>query len=320
MEETQQGNNNYQDPQGAVEGQDRLSEMQGDVTITPAERAAQEERVKFEKYVQNEGAPIPANYKSAGDWFDSLKEAQAQYTQARQEISSLKQHYNEKGVENPNYVPPEQQQQEAVNSPEVADTPRTNEELRLNLSQKEEEVIADTVTEELWDQWRQELVVSGDISPETQAEIKKTTGFNETMINDYINGQKAQMREAYQKSGDLVGGTDRLNKIFKWAEDSLSVEEQANINIGLSGPTYEVTLKGLEAMYNSNSVANAKAEEPQSAPNTESVSASDTGFVSYTTKREFMADRNNPRFKLEPAFREAVEQRMLLTNFNTLPD
>ena len=43
-------------------------------------------------------------------------------------------------------------------------------------------------------------------------------------------------------------------------------------------------------------------------------------YPPYATKREFTADRNSPRFTIEPKFREAVEQRMIKTNWNTLPE
>ena len=72
-------------------------------------------------------------------------------------------------------------------------------------------------------------------------------------------------------------------------------------------------------MYNERSATAVKGREPAMTPNLTQVAVTDTGFVGYKTKREFTADRNNPRFKLEPQYRQAVEQRMMRTNFNTLP-
>ena len=56
------------------------------------------ERAAFQRYVQDQGEAIPPNFKNAEDWFNSLKEAQSQYTRGQQEIADLKQNYSETGV------------------------------------------------------------------------------------------------------------------------------------------------------------------------------------------------------------------------------
>ena len=145
------------------------------------------------------------------------------------------------------------------------------------------------------------------------------TGFTKEMVGDYIAGQKARMRESYTESATIVGGKDKMDAIFKWAGTALSKDEQININQGLAGPSYEITLRGLASLYDGREVTTQKNLEPRATENLQAVAASETGFVGYTTKREFIADRNNPRFKLEPQYRAAVEQRMMRTNFNTLP-
>ena len=68
------------------------------------------ERAAFTRFVKEMGEKIPSNFKSAEDWFNSLKSAQSQYTKSRQEIAELKKKYNETAVENPNYDPQAQEQ------------------------------------------------------------------------------------------------------------------------------------------------------------------------------------------------------------------
>ena len=43
------------------------------------------------------------------------------------------------------------------------------------------------------------------------------------------------------------------------------------------------------------------------------------GFTAYQTKREFMAERNDQKFNVDPKFRNYVEQRMMRTDFTKLP-
>lgn len=308
---------NYQETPGVSQTQEILQNMEQDsTTVTNDEHAAQRERVMFERHVQENGEPIPANFKTAGDWFDSLKEAQGNYTRGQQEISALKTQYEEGGVTNPNYVP-EQEAPQAEVAPEVELT--GTEELRLEIPKEAPAPEPQSLNNELWQKWGGELASTGEMSEDTMAEIKAVTQFPDEVIKDYIDGQKAKMRESFGTASEVVGGRDKLKEIFTWAENNLSPEEQSQINQGLASPTYEITLRGLESMYNQRSVAVEKGMEPSQTPNLQQVSATETGFSGYKTKREFMSDRNNPRFKLEPQFREAVEQRMVRTDFNTLP-
>jgi hypothetical protein len=307
----------YQDTPVASQSQERLTELQENtVTTTPEEMGSQRERVMFEKYVQDGGEAIPANFKTAGDWFDSLKEAQKQYTQGQQEIATLKDQYNKEGVTNPNYDPNSGQVEEAAPAPEITG----DEELRLQ--PKAEEVPAELpeqVTQDLWNSWTNELVQTGNMSEDTMQVIEQTTKLPRMVIEDYLSASKSRMRESFSEASVIVGGKDQLKQIFDWAEGNLSSEEQQQINIGLASPSYEVTLRGLASMYDQRSATAEKGREPVMTPHLQQVAASETGYVGYTTKREFIADRNNPRFKLEPAYREAVEQRMSRTDFNSLP-
>jgi len=313
-------NNNYQEPVQPTEQEAKLTGMQeNSMEYSPGDLQKQQERVMFEQHVSTNGVEIPQNFKTAGDWFNSLKEAQGQYTQARQEISDLKNTYADQGTLNPNYQEPTQEQPAPV---EEAPVSTGTEELRIQTPEPEPEAPApapSNVTAEMWQDWGNELAIQGDLTEETKGMIRQTTGFSDNIIDDFVTGQKAKMREAYDGAAELIGGRDKLATIFQWAETSLSAEEQATVNLGLSSPSYEVTLRGLEAMYNSRSVEAVKAQEPVPNAHTGQVAASEGGYTSYTIQREFKQDRNNPRFKMEPAFRQAVENRMMLTDFNSLP-
>ena len=309
--------NEYQEMPGATQSQERLDEMEkNSVTTTPEEMAAQRERVMFEKYVQDGGEPIPANFKTAGDWFDSLKEAQKNYTQGQQEISALKEQYSEGGVSNPNYDP------NTGEAPTQEATPEPTGDEELRLKQKVEEKPKDLptqVTQEMWNEWSSEFTQTGEMSEETKKDIEQTTNLPRSVIEDYLVASKARLRESFNEASTIVGGRENLQQIFTWAESNLSTQEQEQINQGLASPSYEVTLRGLASMYNERSADAEKGREPSMTPNLQQVAATDTGFTGYKTKREFTADRNNPRFKLEPQYRQAVEQRMMRTDFNSLP-
>ena len=62
-----------------------------------------------------------------------------------------------------------------------------------------------------------------------------------------------------------------------------------------------------------------KAEPKQTAKGQIPIASTQQGIIAYQTKREFMAERNNPKFNTDPKFRNYVEQRMLRTDFTKLP-
>ena len=309
----------YANPE-ANPAMDNLQAAEQSVTATADEVNAAAERVAFERYVQDQGQAIPENFQDAGAWFDSLKEAQKQYTQARQEIADLKGQYAEHGTVNPGY-------QEDTTTTDAVETPQTNveptgtEELRLSLEESKEEAApeAPTFSDSDWDKWGYEMNTTGQLSDQTIAEIKSKTNFSDRMINDYITGQKAKMRESFAKASDIVGTRDKLNDIMQWAESSMSPEERLNINAGLASPGYEVVLRGLAAQYDHAMAQKPTANEPAPMPNRQPVAETQVSTPAYTTQREFKADRNNPRYRTDPKFREAVEARMMRTDWNNLP-
>lgn len=295
-------------------------QVQNNLTTTPDEISKTRDQAMFERYVQDSGSNIPENFKSAGDWFNSLTEAQANYTRGQQEIAELKKQYAEEGTANPDYTGTEDVTQVKESIPE----PTGDEELRLTIPEENpvEEAPAPSspqLTQEMWNDWSGELASTGEMSEDTMSRIQEVTNFPREVIEDYISAHKSKMRESFGVAAEVVGGKDKLKQIFDWAENTLSPADQMEINKGLASSSYEVTLRGLASMYEQKSAQASKEREPSTTPGLENVAASDQGVTGYRTKREFQSERNNPRFKLDPQYRAAVESRMLMTDFNTLP-
>tara|TARA_Y100001963_G_C6760668_1_gene439309 strand:+ start:918 stop:1817 length:900 start_codon:yes stop_codon:yes gene_type:complete len=271
------------------------------------------ERAMFTTHVESSGEQIPANFKDAGAWFDSLKEAQKKMTKTSQENAELK-----RQLETPvaaDAAPPE--------PPAETEAPITDE-LRIPAKQEtkptetEELKKPEHISPDTYEAWYAEFAVNGEFSSQTKEDIKKQTGFTDRMLDDYTKGQKARLRESYDKAADSVGGNEKLAKIFRWASDTMSQDELQAINLGLASNTYEVTLKGLAAMYDAATIKKREAE-PTKNPNLAQVAASQAGIVPYATQREFKSERNNPEFELNPKYREMVQARMSMTDWNKLP-
>ena len=306
----------YQQPVPTSEADIQVRQTEQSPTATPDAMQVAREHQAFEAYVKNQGLEIPSNFKDTSAWFNSLKNAQSEYTKARQEVAELKKTYGQvDGGANPAYVPEP--------TPEVVAITKVPEELRIpnavpEVAKTNEPVNEPKFNDSDWSKWSMEVAVSNDLSEETKSEIKTKTGFTDKMIGDYMEGQKARSREAFGKAADIVGSKDKLHQIFSWAAKTMTVQQQAEINATLASPSWEVALLGLATKYDRTSGATNKSKEMTPTKTQLAGSQTPQGTAGYKTKREFYADRGNPRYNSEPKFRLAVEQRMLQTDFNRL--
>lgn len=271
------------------------------------------ERTAFKTYVDSSNEAIPDNFKDADSWFTSLKEAQSNYTKGQQEMAELRQQAADNFDNQPQETAPA-----APVEPEITpDTPelRIPDQVQEEVKQAAENI---GVTQETYEAWAVEMAQTGTLGETTRNDIKSMTGFSDNMIDDYMAGQKARLKENFSKASTVVGGKEKLTQIFDWAGKTLSPEVQQQINMGLASPSYEVTLRGLSSLYEE-SVKNAKAAEPVQNERLTNMPASETGIRAYATKREFKEQRNDPKFKMEPRYRQMVEARMSMTDWNHLP-
>lgn len=306
----------YQQPVAPSEADIQIKQAEQSPVSSQEDMINARERKAFEVYVKNQGLEIPKNFKDSNAWFDSLKNAQKEYTKARQEIAELKKTYEQNGTDNPNYteeVASEETQVETVGEKQV----NIPEELRIPDLPKEEENIQkeptkSVISEEDWSRWSMEVAISNNLSEETFEEIKTKTGFSDRMITDYVEGQRARSREAFGKAAEVVGSKERLSSIFAWAAKTMTPQQQAEINATLASPGWEIALLGLQAKYDKATAGSAKGKEMPKNKQV-NVAATKAPITPYKTKREFYADRGNPRYNSDTKFRQAVEQRIVMT-------
>jgi hypothetical protein len=263
----------------------------------------------FETYVNANNVPVPGNFKSVGDWFNALKSAQGEYTKARQEISELKKK-----------VMPEPEK--APEQPKVEPPPTIPEELRIPEPPAEPtpQPVQNLLTQEEWAKYSTEFAVNGTLSDVSRSAIKEKLNVPDFVIDDFMQGQKARLQQAYSEAANKVGGKDTLARVFDWASKNLSKQEQATVNAALATSSWEVTLLGLKSKYETAQSAKVTSQEPPKSTTTKIgvASTNTTNTLPYGTKAEFYAERSDPRFKSDPKFRQTVELRMSRTNFNNL--
>lgn len=307
----------YQAEEPASQAQVDLKNSEQSLVSTEADATGARERIAFEAYVKNQGGQIPNNFKDAGAWFDSLKNAQKEYTQSRQEIAALKTKYQADGTGNPDF------KEAPAITPKVPEaTVKIPEELRIPKAETPTTPPTPTefsVSQDDWKAWTVEYATQGTLSEATQSLIKEKTKLPDYVINEYMTGQKAKIEMAYTKAATVIGGKDKLTQLFTWASKNLSQAEQDSMNVSLASSNWEIALLGLNSKYDRMNPNNKQGEpKVQSTNNKPSVASTQVPDQPYRSKREFASERNNPRFANDPKFRAAVERRMIRTDFNKL--
>ena len=289
-----------------------------DYPATPQQQQQAAEKNAFVRHVQDSGEQIPSNFENAEAWFDSLKNAQAQYTQGQQELANLKKEYNENGATNPNYQPEETQvpaEEPVLTVPEDVsslqiEAPTEGEETEAPDMERPAEV---SVAE--WNDWGNIIDASGGQVPDSlRNAIKMRLNVDDKIIDDYMQTRQSVQAQHVESAATLVGGQQELAKIMSWAGKNLTEEERGAINGQLSGPGYKTAVLGLKARYeSSDNTSVARAKEPGATPNRSTSTNLAQGVMAYASEQEMFADQRNPKYRTDPKFRQAVEQRIIVT-------
>lgn len=266
------------------------------------------ERAMFMKYVQDQGSKIPSNFKSADDWFNSLVEARKGFTQARQEIASLKKQYNQNGVSNPDYTGDSPQAQ--PRSEPVEDLSGISEELKISAAPAQPPSNSRVGAED-WLRWGKEIDSTGAVSDATRKEIQSKMGADEVIIEQLIKGRKALAKQSWDDAAGVVGGNDNLKRMFKWAQENLTAEEVSATNRALQTNAYKNVLLGLKARYEQVNKVQPKVQEPQAMPNRVNPSQVPQSKQVFNNFAEQQAALRDPRYRVDTKYRQAVEAMVI---------
>lgn len=150
--------------------------------------------------------------------------------------------------------------------------------------------------------FQEEFTASGSLSEESYAELKGM-GLSKELVDSYIEGQqlKAQQTEADVLAD--VGGKEGYSKLVEWAKTNLSADEIAAHNTAVSSSvdTAKVAVAALNKKY-----AEARGEKPNLITGGKT-STEPRGYESWAQVQE---DMRSPKYKKDPAFREAVAGKL----------
>jgi len=282
--------------------------------LSQAAQQYQYEREMFVKGAEANAVNLPGNFKDFGDYFDSLKEAQGQYTEARQELAKMR--ADEAARLATGEPEAEVAEGEAAEGelPETLEIKEPEAEATAEGEEGDYEVYEVGMTEEEGMAWTGEYMETGTLTEETMGAILQSfPGATEDMVLTYMAGLKAAETASMESSAAAVGGVDNLNNILSWAGENLSADERAAANAALSGPMASYTLRGLQAQYEAAMSQTRTATEPSQIPGRVASAAAAQTIQAYSSPAEMNADMANPEYRTNPAFAQQVQQRLSMT-------
>ena len=152
-----------------------------------------------------------------------------------------------------------------------------------------------------------EFLEAGELSEDTYKALE-AKGLPKDVVDQYIEGKKAQASAEEARLMEIVGGADSYTEMIEWASGNLSAEEIASYDRAVTSgdkSIMELAITGLKAKHQA-STSNAPAQQlnnGQAPQNT-------TG---YATQAEMLADMQKPEYNTDVAFRNEVQAKLQAT-------
>lgn len=153
-----------------------------------------------------------------------------------------------------------------------------------------------------WKRWGHEIHTTGSISPGTKEMIKSKFGIPDQVVDAYIDGIRARQRQLAEEAASVVGGTEELNSIIKWASENLNDDEREAVNNSLRSPGWQNVILGLKARRE------ASNTEPKIRIN--GSSGIPSGIKPYASSKEMVMAMRDPRYKFDSEYQQMVHDRV----------
>lgn len=160
---------------------------------------------------------------------------------------------------------------------------------------------------------------TGDVAPDARKEIaEKLKGIlgdsAETLVNQYIDGQKAAAVNNQSAIKDSAGGAEAYGVMVNWASTNLKPDEIAAFNTQVNSGNVTVAQFAVEALSSRFAKANGGREPRQYKGNP--LPPGGGGATGFNSTAEMTAAMRDPRYKSDEAYRNSVASRIRASNAN----
>jgi hypothetical protein len=221
---------------------------------------------------------LPENFNTPEDFAKSYKDLQAEHTRKSQELSTLKKGEGEK--------------KEGDGSDDKAAKALTDA----------------GIPEADMQNWSKSFWETGEVPQEAYDKLA-AVGISKEIIDDYAASRSHYVDSQRTTVLNAGGGEENVNAMFAWAEKNLPDNQKEVYNNAFSGSDLNaaiLAMEGLKAKY-----------EASEGRNPSLINGGNTGVNAggaYTSTAQLIADMNDPRYKMDTAFRAQVEAKLARSN------
>ena len=200
------------------------------------------------------------------------------------------------------------------------------QQLEQRLSQGQEETIsadaslndlqatAQSVTSESLEKYTSEYMEKGELSSNSYEDLA-SQGIDRSAVDSYISGQRALVEQNLQQVYTEVGGQQEYTSLMEWATRNLQQADIDTFNESVQATNANGTLNMQRAMF---AIKGLKAQRDGSEGRQPSLlqggtTPGDTGNT-FRSTAQVVAAMQDPRYEVDPAFRQDVQDRLAVSN------
>jgi hypothetical protein len=165
---------------------------------------------------------------------------------------------------------------------------------------------AKSIAPEMLNDFVTEYRTNNGLSDDSYSKLQQM-GLSKGVVDAYIEGQKAVADRQAEAIYNSVGGRDQFQQVIEWAGQNLPVEEQEAFNgIMSSGDPKAATfaIRNLAARWSAEGRTPTRIEGKASAVQ-----------VGFRSQNEMVAALTDPRYGVDPAYRQEVARKMAISQF-----
>lgn len=257
---------------------------------------------------------LPENFNTVADFVKSQNDGRAEITRLQQELAALK-----KPKEEPPKAddPPQQPQGEQPKTEETP-APKTPEELAQSSAEDQQKAAEEAVKTAGIDTtpFAEEFTQTGDVSPENREKLYEAFKgqFGEaakTMVDGYIEGQKALAANFRNSAMTEAGGEDQYVEMTTWAKANMKPAEIDAYNRAVDSGDVNTALLAIRGLRQSFENTNGRAPNLVTGSNTAANSSATQPFAS---SKQMTDAINDPRYAKDDAYRAEIMRRIQMSN------
>jgi hypothetical protein len=154
----------------------------------------------------------------------------------------------------------------------------------------------------------QEFLKDGTLSDSSKAKLSRA-GLTLADFDVYVEGQKAVAAQQTKDLASVVGGEEQFKATLEWAKDNLEEAEIAAYNTAIEQGNMTLAKMLLRSIGGQRTTALGQDGSLVSGGRV----PGNAGVVPYASIAQLTEDQRDPRYKIDPAFRAQVMQRLRIS-------